>query len=175
VKLEGGQSRAGLVRRLVENDIPVMGHIGLTPQSIHALGGYRVQGRTPEGARELVEDALALEEAGAFSVVLEGIPSAVAAGITGRLEIPTIGIGAGPDCDGQILVFTDLLGLLPGRKPRFVRQYCDLHAVGLDALRRYRRDVLAGHFPAAAESYETHLPSPAAAPVPRPATETAGG
>jgi 3-methyl-2-oxobutanoate hydroxymethyltransferase len=114
VKLEGGARRAELARRLVENEIPVMGHIGLTPQSVHAMGGYKVQGKSPEAAKELLEDALRLEAAGAFAVVIEGVPSEVAAEITASLEIPTIGIGAGPACDGQILVFADLLGITPG-------------------------------------------------------------
>jgi 3-methyl-2-oxobutanoate hydroxymethyltransferase len=153
VKLEGGKRRAALVNRLVRSEIPVMGHIGLTPQSIHVMGGYKVQGKSPEGAEELIADALALEEAGAFSLVIEGVPAAVAAEITARLEIPTIGIGAGPHCDGQILVFADLLGLLPGRKPKFARRYLDVHGLALEAVRAYRRDVLAGSFPAAAESY----------------------
>jgi 3-methyl-2-oxobutanoate hydroxymethyltransferase len=154
VKLEGGQRRGALVKRLVQSEIPVIGHIGITPQSLHSLGGYRVQGKTPESAAELLEDALALEEAGAFALVLEGMPSSLAKSITARLDIPTIGIGAGPACDGQILVFADLLGILPGKKPRFVRQYLDFHGLALAALRAYRGDVLAGEFPAAREGYE---------------------
>ncbi|MCZ6793521.1 MAG: 3-methyl-2-oxobutanoate hydroxymethyltransferase [Planctomycetota bacterium] len=153
VKLEGGSSRAPLVRRLVENGIPVMGHIGLTPQSIHVMGGYKVQGKGPEASRELVEAALALERAGAFSIVLEGIPAPLARELTGRLEIPTIGIGAGPDCDGQILVLADLLGLVPGRKPKFVRRYVNLFEQAVEAVHAYRRDVLDGQFPSAEESY----------------------
>lgn len=154
VKLEGGRKRAALVRRLVENEIPVMGHIGLTPQSVHVLGGYRVQGKSPEARGELLEDARALEAAGAFSVVIEGVPSPAAAEITAALEIPTIGIGAGAECDGQILVFADLLGITPGRKPRFVRQYLDIHSLALEAIRAYRRDVASGAFPSARESYD---------------------
>ncbi|MBI4605657.1 MAG: 3-methyl-2-oxobutanoate hydroxymethyltransferase [Planctomycetes bacterium] len=154
VKLEGGRKRADIVRRIVESEIPVMGHIGLTPQSIHAMGGYRIQGKTPEGAEDLLEDALALEKAGAFSVVIEGVPAGLAAEITARLEVPTIGIGAGPECDGQILVFTDLLGLTPGPKPRFARQYTDLRAQALEAIRAYRRDIASGDFPSPAECYE---------------------
>jgi 3-methyl-2-oxobutanoate hydroxymethyltransferase len=153
VKLEGGQRRADLVRHLVENGIPVMGHVGLTPQSVHAMGGYKVQGKSPEAGARLLEDALQLEEAGAFSVVIEGVPAAVAAEITDRLEIPTIGIGAGSACDGQILVLADLLGMLPGRKPKFVRQYLDFHSLALEAISAYRNDVLSGAFPTAAESY----------------------
>jgi 3-methyl-2-oxobutanoate hydroxymethyltransferase len=159
VKLEGGQRRARLVRRLVDNEIPVVGHVGLTPQSIHAMGGYKVQGKDPESAAELLDDALALEAAGASALVIEGVPSTLAARITAELEIPTIGIGAGVACDGQIIVFADLLGLSQGKKPKFVRQYLDLHALSLDAIRAYRKDVLAGSFPAAKESY--HTPSAA--------------
>ena len=153
IKLEGGARRAALVRHLVENDIPVMGHVGLTPQSVHAMGGYRVQGKSPESGAALVEDALALEAAGAFAVVVEGVPSDVAAEITARLEVPTIGIGAGPATDGQIIVLADVLGMLPGKKPRFVRSYLDFHSLALEALGAYRRDVIAGSFPSAAESY----------------------
>ena len=153
VKIEGGARRAGLVNELTANDIPVMGHIGLTPQSVHAMGGYRVQGRTPDAAEALLRDADALQAAGASSLVLEGIPSDLAAQITSRLEIPTIGIGAGPDCDGQILVFADVLGLLPGRKPKFVRQYLDVYTEAVGALTRYREDIQCGEFPAAHESY----------------------
>lgn len=153
VKLEGGAKRADLVRRLAENDIPVLGHVGLTPQSIHALGGYKVQGRNPEGSARLLEDALALEAAGAFAVVVEGVPAGVAAAITERLSVPTIGIGAGAHCDGQILVVADLLGLHPGPKPKFVRQYLDLRSLALEAIGRYRRDVIEGSFPSEAESY----------------------
>ncbi len=160
VKLEGGRRRAELVRRLVENEIPVLGHIGLTPQSVHAMGGYKVQGKSPEGARELLEDALALENSGAFSIVIEGVPSPLAEEITARLEIPTIGIGAGAGCDGQILVFADILGISSGKKPKFVRQYLDFRALALEALRRYRRDVLAGDFPGARESYEVPVARP---------------
>lgn len=153
VKLEGGRKRAGLIRRLVDNEIPVMGHIGLTPQSVHAMGGYKVQGKSPEAGVALMEDALALEAAGVFSLVLEGVPASLGAEITHRVSVPTIGIGAGAGCDGQILVFADLLGLTPGRKPRFVRQYLDFHSLALDAIGAYRRDVLEGEFPSEAESY----------------------
>lgn len=154
VKLEGGQRRARLVRRLVDNEIPVIGHVGLTPQSIHAMGGYKVQGKDPESAAQLLDDALALEAAGVSALVIEGVPATLAARITAELEIPTIGIGAGAACDGQILVFADLLGLSQGKKPRFVRQYLDLHALSLEAIRAYRKDVLSGDFPAAQESYQ---------------------
>jgi 3-methyl-2-oxobutanoate hydroxymethyltransferase len=160
VKLEGGRRREELVRRLVANDVPVMGHIGLTPQAVHAMGGFRVQGKTPEAADAIIEDALALEGAGAFAVVLEGIPAPLAESITSRLQIPTIGIGAGPACDGQILVFSDLVGLLPGTPPRFVRAYLDLHSTLVEAIGRYRADVASGAFPSAAESYELREAAP---------------
>ena len=159
VKLEGGRRRAALVRQLVENETPVMAHIGLTPQSVHAMGGFKVQGRSPAEARSLIDDALALEEAGAFSIVLEGVPVDLAATITEQLHIPTVGIGAGEGCGGQILVLTDILGWLPGRKPKFVRQYADLHSVAVDALERYKIDVRRGEFPAARESYGSTLES----------------
>ena len=133
-----------------------MGHIGLTPQSLHRMGGYKVQGKTIETARELIEDALALEQAGAFAVVLEGIPTEISRIITHRLSIPTIGIGAGVDCDGQILVFTDLVGLTFGHTAKFVRQYADVKSIMADALQRYGEDVKARRFPAEDESY--HLP-----------------
>ena len=153
VKLEGGRSRAGLVRKLVEAQIPVMGHIGLTPQSVHAFGGYRVQGRTLDSANELLSDAEALEEAGAFALVLEGIPRELAALATRRLRIPTIGIGAGPDCDGQILVFHDLVGLSFAPAAKFVRSYANLRQMLEQALTRFRSDVEAGAFPNDRESY----------------------
>ncbi|MCJ7504752.1 MAG: 3-methyl-2-oxobutanoate hydroxymethyltransferase [Acidobacteriia bacterium] len=153
VTIEGGKKRAALIRRLVEAEIPVMGHIGLTPQSVHSFGGYRVQGRTLESALELLADAQAVEDAGAFALVLEGIPRELAALITGRLRIPTVGIGAGPDCDGQVLVVHDLLGLSFSPRAKFVRSYADLAAVLRDAFARFRDDVLAGRYPADAESY----------------------
>lgn len=153
VKIEGGKKRAALIRRLVDAEIPVMGHIGLTPQSVHSFGGYRVQGRTLESALELLADAQAVEDAGAFALVLEGIPRELAALITGRLRIPTVGIGAGPDCDGQVLVVHDLLGLSFSPRAKFVRSYADLAAVLRDAFARFRDDILAGRYPADAESY----------------------
>lgn len=146
VKLEGGQPMAKTVRALVEIGIAVQGHIGLTPQSVSAMGGYRVQGKTVEAARRLLEDALAIEDAGAFSLVLEGIPARLAALITRRLHIPTIGIGAGAGCDGQVLVLHDLLGL-SGRTPKFARQYADLGAAMKAAFKAYRDDVRARAFP----------------------------
>jgi len=153
VKFEGGRKRVRLVRKLVEAQIPVMGHIGLTPQSIHALGGYRVQGRTLDSSTELLADAEALEEAGAFAVVLEGIPRELAAIITRRLRIPTIGIGAGPDCDGQVLVFHDLVGLSYLRPAKFVRSYANLRETLHQALMSFRADVAEGRYPGDHESY----------------------
>ena len=153
VKIEGGGRRAHLVKAIVEAEIPVMGHIGLTPQSLLRMGGYKVQGKTLDSARELIEDALALENAGAFAVVLEGIPKEISRIITDRLSIPTIGIGAGVECDGQILVFTDLVGLTFGHTAKFVRQYADLKSTISNALKQYAEDVTAGRFPAEAESY----------------------
>lgn len=154
VKLEGGRRRSRLIRRLVEAEIPVLGHIGLTPQSVHAMGGYRVQGaKTPKAAEDLLADAEAVEEAGACAIVLEGIPRELACLITRRLRIPTIGIGAGPDCDGQILVVNDLLGVTPAPLPKFARPYAALRETMLAAFMRYREDVARGGFPADAESY----------------------
>jgi 3-methyl-2-oxobutanoate hydroxymethyltransferase len=157
VKIEGGRKRAALIRRMVNAEIPVMSHIGLTPQSIHALGGHRVQGRTPDSAAEVLADAQAVEDAGAFALVLEGMPRELAAIITRRLRIPTIGIGAGPDCDGQILVVHDVMGLSFQRRTRFVRPYLDLKATLHDAFARFRQDVAAGRYPNDDESY--HWPS----------------
>jgi 3-methyl-2-oxobutanoate hydroxymethyltransferase len=156
VKVEGGQRRVALVQRLTEAEIAVVAHIGLTPQSVHRMGGYRVQGRTSDGIAELYADALALEAAGAVALVLEGIPREVAAEITSRAAIPTIGIGAGPDCDGQILVFHDLFNLTFSPSPKFTRCYADAAAFFAEALERYRDDVTARTFPSDAESY--HLP-----------------
>jgi len=153
VKIEGGKKRAALIRRMVNAEIPVMGHIGLTPQSLHALGGHRVQGRTPESAANLLTDAQAVEDAGAFALVVEGVPRELAAIITKRLRIPTIGIGAGPDCDGQVLVVHDLRGLSFQRPAKFVRSYADLKAILSDAFARFREDVLAARYPSDAESY----------------------
>jgi 3-methyl-2-oxobutanoate hydroxymethyltransferase len=147
VKLEGGIEMAPQVRKLTEGGIPVMAHIGFTPQSEHNLGGYRVQGRG-DAAKRVVEEALAMEEAGAFAVVMEMVPGDVATEVTDSVGIPTIGIGAGPNCDGQVLVWQDAFGLRTGRMPRFVRQYADLHGVLLKAARDYAADVKAGSFPA---------------------------
>lgn len=156
VKLEGGAGRRGTIAALVNAEIPVMGHVGLTPQSIHRMGGYRVQGRERAAASRIVDDAVAVEDAGAFAIVLEGIPGPIASRITRRLRIPTIGIGAGVGCDGQVLVINDLLGMDPGRPPRFVRRYADLHGVIGEAVGRFLADVRDGRFPSAEETY--HLP-----------------
>jgi 3-methyl-2-oxobutanoate hydroxymethyltransferase len=162
VKLEGGRNRVETVRRLVAAEIPVMGHLGLTPQSLNKLGSYRLQAKTADAARALVEDALMLEEAGAFAVVLEVVPREIAREVTAALHVPTIGIGAGPDCDAQILVTHDLLGLSFSKtSPRFVRQYADLRAAMDEAIQAYADDVRAGAFPSDSESYP--LPADAAA------------
>ena len=166
VKIEGGRRRAGLVRALLEAEIPVMGHVGLTPQSVHLMGGYRVQGKRVDEARALVEDARALEEAGIFSLVLEGMPEAVGRMITEAAGVPTIGIGAGRHCDGQVLVFHDLYGLNPGPLPRFARRYADLAGVITEATERFIADVRSGAFPSEAETYSS--PSPVAGAAGRP-------
>jgi 3-methyl-2-oxobutanoate hydroxymethyltransferase len=151
VKLEGAQRE--LTQAVVAAGIPVMSHLGLTPQSVHQMGGYRVQARTDETAQRLLADALDLEKAGAFSLVLEGIPSAVARSVTGALAIPTIGIGAGPGCDAQVLVVNDLLGLGAGTYPKFVKPYADLRSAVTDAARRFAADVEKGAFPDESHSY----------------------
>jgi 3-methyl-2-oxobutanoate hydroxymethyltransferase len=153
VKLEGGKKRVNIVRRLVNEEIPVMGHIGLTPQAVNALGGYRVQGKTKEAAMQLIEDAIALEEAGAFAIVLEVIPREIAKIITETISIPTIGIGAGPHCDIQVIVFHDLLGFSYGKLPRFVRQYANLRETITDAITQFAEDVRNGDYPNDAEGY----------------------
>lgn len=154
VKLEGGQEMSATIKAIIAAGIPVMGHIGLTPQSLSKLGGYRVQGKTAEGAYELLQDALFLQDAGCFAVVLEAIPAPLAALITARLSIPTIGIGAGRECDGQVLVYHDLLGLFEGRRPRFVKQYADAGKIIYAALTAYRDDVQTGRFPEEQHTYE---------------------
>jgi 3-methyl-2-oxobutanoate hydroxymethyltransferase len=153
VKLEGGRKRLPMVNALLDAEVPVMGHLGLTPQSVRAFGGFRVQARTDEAAEALLDDALALADAGVFALVLEGVPAPVAARVTAEVPVPTIGIGAGPDCDGQVLVLHDLLGLEDRLRPRFVRRYATLRDDGVDALRRYADDVRNGKFPNAEESY----------------------
>jgi 3-methyl-2-oxobutanoate hydroxymethyltransferase len=162
VKIEGGRKRAPLVRALVDAEIPVMGHIGLTPQSVHVMGGYKVQGKRLDEARALVEDAQALEEAGAFSLVLEGMPETVGRKVTESIGIPTLGIGAGRHCDGQVLVFHDFAGLSQGSVPRFVRRYADLAGVITEATHRYIEDVRSGAFPSEAETYS--MPAAVEAP-----------
>jgi 3-methyl-2-oxobutanoate hydroxymethyltransferase len=157
VKLEGGRDFAEVVRRIVRAGVPVMGHIGLTPQSVHKLGGYLVQGRDEDKARELLRDAEALEAAGCYAVVLECIPAELARFITGRLRISTIGIGAGPHCDGQVLVLNDLLGLDASFKPRFVKRFAELGAAVTEAVRGYADEVHQGAFPA--EEHSFHSPS----------------
>jgi 3-methyl-2-oxobutanoate hydroxymethyltransferase len=153
VKLEGGRAYAAIVRAIVQAGIPVQGHIGLTPQSVNALGGWRVQGRSATAARALVDDALALEDAGCFSLVLEGIPDRVARLITERVQLPTIGIGAGPGTDGQVLVFHDVLGLYEGVSPKFVKRYANLGEATLQALSAFRADVESRAFPAREHTY----------------------
>lgn len=157
VKLEGGAKRVPMIEAIVDAEIPVMGHLGLTPQSVHAFGGFKVQGRDDAAARELIEHASALEDAGCFSLVLEGIPTEVAAVITESVTIPTIGIGAGPHCDGQVLVFHDLLGIEDRITPKFVRRYADIKSDSVSAMAAWAADVRAGAFPNDAESY--HLPA----------------
>jgi len=157
VKIEGGERRLELIARLCEAEIPVMGHIGLTPQSVNALGGYRVQGKTPGTADQLLRDARSVEAAGAFAMVLEAMPRELAAEITRTVHIPTIGIGAGPDCDGQVLVLHDMLGMTFQDAPKFARRYANVGEVIAHAVKEYCADVQNGSFPSDAESY--HMPS----------------
>jgi 3-methyl-2-oxobutanoate hydroxymethyltransferase len=154
VKLEGAGRMLGRVRAIVDSGIPVMGHIGLTPQSATALGGYRAQGRTAETARRLYDDALALQEAGCFAIVLESVPASVAARISRALRIPTIGIGAGVGCDGQVLVYHDMLGLTQGHVARFVKRYADLSTVIREAMEAYAADVRSGAYPEDRHTYK---------------------
>ncbi len=163
VKVEGGEKRVELIRRLIDAEIPVMGHIGLTPQSVHAMGGYKVQGKSLKAIEQLMRDAVALDDAGVFSMVLEGIPREVAAMITEEVTTPTIGIGAGPDCDGQILVIHDLIGFSFAPAAKFVRKYADVGEVIKGAVEAYKADVEAGGYPSDAESY--HLPKETQAAV----------
>jgi 3-methyl-2-oxobutanoate hydroxymethyltransferase len=153
VKLEGGRKRLDAVRAIVDAEIPVMGHLGLTPQSVNALGGFRVQGKELEAARAIVDDAVALAEAGCFAIVLECVPDAVARVVTDAVPVPTIGIGAGRHCDGQVLVFHDLVGLDDRMTPKFVRRYADLKADATLAVARFADDVRNGTFPSSAETY----------------------
>jgi 3-methyl-2-oxobutanoate hydroxymethyltransferase len=154
VKLEGGVEVAELVRRLVRAGIPVMGHVGMTPQSIHQYGGFKIQGRSNEQRAQILADARAIAEAGAYALVIETVPQALAADITRAVSPVTIGIGAGPDCDGQVMVMHDLLGLEPSWKPRFVRRYAELGKAAGEAFAAYAADVKAGRFPSAEESYD---------------------
>ena len=153
VKLEGGRKRIPVIEAIVDAEIPVMGHLGLTPQSVHAMGGFKVQGRQQEAALALVDDAKALQAAGCFSIVLEGIPDEVARLVTDALDVPTIGIGAGPHCDGQVLVYHDVLGIEDRITPKFVRRYASLKDEGVRALGAFAEDVRTGRFPAPEESY----------------------
>jgi len=153
VKLEGGRKRLPMIEALLDAEIPVMGHLGLTPQSVHAMGGFKVQGKEHGAALELVADAKALAAAGCFAIVLEGVPDEVARMITDSVDVPTIGIGAGPGTDGQVLVFHDVLGIEDRILPKFVRRYADLKVRGVEALAAYAADVRTGAFPAEAETY----------------------
>jgi 3-methyl-2-oxobutanoate hydroxymethyltransferase len=153
VKLEGGMRSAAAVERIVSAGIPVVGHVGLTPQSVHAMGGFKIQGRTADAAQRVLDDALAIEAAGAWSIVLEGVPSEVARRVSEALTIPTIGIGAGVDTDGQVLVCTDLLGMNLGFTPKFVKRYAELEPVMIDAVKQYAAEVRARSFPTEAHAY----------------------
>jgi 3-methyl-2-oxobutanoate hydroxymethyltransferase len=154
VKLEGGGKIAERIRAVTEIGIPVMAHLGLTPQSLHQMGGYKVQGRDAETARRILDEAKHIQDAGAFAVVLEGMPAPLASQITEQLAIPTIGIGAGAHCDGQVLVFHDLVGLSGDRTPTFVRRYADLRLTAVEAVKKFKSDVEAGKFPSEGESYK---------------------
>ena len=159
IKLEGGQEVAEHVHRIVRAGVPVVGHIGLTPQSVHALGGFKVQGRGQDGAEKVLADAVALEQAGAFAIVLEAIPPDLAAQVTALVSIPTIGIGAGAGCDGQVLVCTDLLGLSRGHQPKFAKRFANLGDAAVDAFSAYVNEVRAGTFPGAGQTYKPNAPS----------------
>jgi 3-methyl-2-oxobutanoate hydroxymethyltransferase len=157
VKLEGGEKRIEIVNALIDAEIPVMGHIGLTQQSVNAMGGYKVQGKTLKAVEQLMRDAVALDQAGVCSMVLEGIPREVAAMITAEVSAPTIGIGAGPECDGQVLVLHDLIGLTFSQPAKFVRRYAEVGSAMSEAIEGFKADVIAGNYPSDAESY--HLPN----------------
>lgn len=165
VKLEGGMDAAQTISRIVQAGIPVMGHVGLTPQSVHAMGGFRVQGKTEEAAERVIDDAQAVAAAGAYALVLEGIPSDLAARITEKVDIPTIGIGAGPDCDGQVLVCYDLLGLTPDLRPKFVKRYAEFFEDGVKAAKQYKDEVRAGSFPTEEHSFGTVQKAQKGSPV----------
>ncbi len=186
VKLEGGAKRAPMVRAVIDAEIPVMGHLGLTPQSVHALGGFRVQGKEAAAVAGLLDDAHALVDAGVFAIVLECVPREVARLVTASLPVPTIGIGAGPDCDGQVLVFHDALGLQDRVAPKFVRRYASGRDDAVTALSAFASDVRSGAFPSDAESYhagedlagvlvDLYGPAPAAGHVPSSPTPTSAG
>ena len=162
VKLEGGVEMAETIRRIVSAGIPVMGHVGLTPQSVHAMGGFKVQGKDEDDAERVLRDAQAVADAGAYALVLEGIPSVLAGRIRKQIGIPTIGIGAGPDCDGQVLVCYDLLGLSPDRVPKFVKMYETMFERGVNAMRSYAEEVRNGAFPSAAHSFGSSASNPPA-------------
>jgi|HubBroStandDraft_6_1064221.scaffolds.fasta_scaffold132411_1 3-methyl-2-oxobutanoate hydroxymethyltransferase len=159
VKLEGGEDMAEHVRRIVRAGVPVMGHVGLQPQSVHALGGFKVQGRGSAGAAKIIRDARALEDAGAYAIVLEAVPPDVAKQVTAAVGVPTIGIGAGAACDGQVLVCTDLLGMSRGHSPRFAKRYAELGDAIVDAMQRYVSEVQSGAFPGAEHAYKENAPS----------------
>jgi 3-methyl-2-oxobutanoate hydroxymethyltransferase len=173
VKLEGGRRRLPVIEAILAAEMPVMGHIGLTPQSVHAMGGFKVQGRRADAARALVDDALALAAAGCFSIVLEGVPDEVGRMITEAVPVPTIGIGAGPHCDGQVLVFHDVLGIEDRIAPKFVRRYASLKADAVQALRAFAADVRSGAFPSAEESYHLTAETAEALKLYGSATKTA--
>ena len=160
VKLEGGRKRLSMIEPIIDAEIPVMGHLGLTPQSVHAMGGFKVQAKEHDAALELVADAKSLAAAGCFAIVLEGVPDTVARMVTDAVDVPTIGIGAGPGCDGQVLVYHDVLGIEDRMAPKFVRRYADVKSVSVDAIAAYAADVRSGAFPADDESY--HLSAEAA-------------
>jgi 3-methyl-2-oxobutanoate hydroxymethyltransferase len=153
VKLEGGRKRVEAIQAILDAEIPVMGHLGLTPQSVHKFGGFKVQGKTLDAARVIVDDAVALAETGCFAIVLECVPDAVARMVTDAVPVPTIGIGAGRHCDGQVLVYHDILGLEDRVRPKFVRRYAEIHADSTRAIERFAADVRAGTFPASFETY----------------------
>jgi 3-methyl-2-oxobutanoate hydroxymethyltransferase len=177
VKIEGGADMAPTIRRLVRAGIPVMGHIGLTPQSVHAMGGFKVQGKDQDDAERIIDDARAIADAGVYSMVLEGIPAGLAARIRTQVPVPTIGIGAGPDCDGQVLVCYDMLGLAADRVPKFVKMYDNWYARGVAAMKNYADEVRTGLFPDAAHSFGMSAapaltaPTPASADIPTPSLE----
>jgi 3-methyl-2-oxobutanoate hydroxymethyltransferase len=156
VKLEGGRKRLPVIQAILDAEIPVMGHVGLTPQSVHAMGGFKVQGKVVDAAKEMIEDARALSDAGCFAIVIEGVPDILGEIITKEVDAPTIGIGAGPSTDGQVLVFHDVLGLGSGRYPKFVRPYASLADQAVAALEKFKSDVESGDFPGEDESY--HAP-----------------